>query len=141
MNYSSIKPRHRTLNVLRANALRKMYTLFSIASILWLTPTAASSKDTPPNACAIIAVKAHRLLPEHSLILNMHVTTSTGRKLGHAVLLIPLRSGFYIYDERGSFWFQGRFETYQKELIITTVMQYNLLKGEHFKQYGLQMAY
>jgi hypothetical protein len=141
MNYSSKKPRHRTPNVFGANALKKLCIIFSIASALWLTPTAASSKDMPPNACAIIAVKAHRVLPDHSIILNMHVTTSKGRKLGHAVLLIPLRSGFYIYDERGAFWFQGKFETYHKELMITTVMRYSLFKGEYFRQYALQVAY
>jgi YD repeat-containing protein len=96
---------------------------------------------TPPNACAIIAVKAHRLLPDQSIILNMHATTSLGRHLGHAVLLIPLRTGFYIYDERGAFWFQGKFETYHKELIITIVMKHTLLRGEYFRQYGMQVAY
>jgi hypothetical protein len=140
MNYSTTKPRHRTLNVFGANALRKMYTLFSIASILWLTPTAANSKDYPPNACALIAVKGHYLLPNSSVILNLHATTNFGRKIGHAVLLVPLRSGFYIYDERGSFWFQQPFDKYHKPLLVVQVLHKELRPGEYFMNLAMQVA-
>lgn len=137
MNYYTAKPRHRTLNVLRANASKKMFMLFSIVSTLWLTPLVASSNDMPPNACALIAVKAHRYLPNSSVILNLHATTNTGRYIGHAVLLVPLRTGFYIYDERGSFWFQGTFDKYHKGLIVVQILHHDLKPGEHFRQLSM----
>lgn len=95
----------------------------------------------PPNRCFLVAVSAHRLLPQSSLILNIRIITGKGKVFGHSVLYIPLETGFGIYQEEGTLWFPGRLATYTGTVALYRIMLPLIEKGDYIALLSAQACY